>query len=218
MAMRRTPMPTMKKINFLSRSIRFLTFRVNLSWRLPNIKKHYLSIYQFLPRLATNSNLTPEWDILDGDRLPLAPLPPPVGGAGVVHVLDWDGVADQAVPREAPQNRLDRAVIRLLKRMSSSEMSSRLSELANLSLSLSSFIFFAIAWWMKLMLVPLPRHWAVSASLAALSSVQCQCQPPEQPIIVTRPGPCSAAEASTVVMTQMMGTRMRLFPARRVWV
>ena len=44
MAMRRTPMPTMKKINFLSRSIRFLTFRVNLSWRLPNIKKHYLSI------------------------------------------------------------------------------------------------------------------------------------------------------------------------------
>lgn len=84
-------MPTMKKINFLSRSIRFLTFRVNLSWRLPNIKKHYLATSicsLFLLSLATNSNLTPEWYILDGDRLPLALLPPPVGGASVIHVLD----------------------------------------------------------------------------------------------------------------------------------
>ena len=42
MAMRRTPMPTMKKINFLSLSIRFLTLRVNLSCLLPIIKEHDL--------------------------------------------------------------------------------------------------------------------------------------------------------------------------------
>ena len=68
-----------------------------------------------VPSVQRHPVLPPEGYILDGDRLPGLLLLPAVV-VGVVHVLDGESVAGQAVPREAAQHRLDGAVLGLLER------------------------------------------------------------------------------------------------------
>ena len=98
-----TPIPTMKNINFLSRSMRFLAFSVILSCRL--IKLEFLSTKKIFL-------IKPEWHILDGDWFPVS-LPLSSVVSWVVHVLHWDGVTGHTVPGQAPQHRLDRTLLRL---------------------------------------------------------------------------------------------------------
>ena len=72
MAMRRTPMPTMKKINFLSLSIRFLTLRVNLSCLLPIVREHYsfiTSSIRFIKKASSHLKGTSSMEIGFHSRL-----------------------------------------------------------------------------------------------------------------------------------------------------
>lgn len=67
-----------------------------------------------VPSIQRHPVLPPEGYILDGDWLPGLLLLPPVV-VGVVHVLDGESVAGQAVPRQAAQHRLDGALLGLLQ-------------------------------------------------------------------------------------------------------
>ena len=107
-----------------------------------------------VPSVQRHPVLPPERYILDGDRFPGLLLLPAVV-VGVVHVLDGESVAGQAVPRQAAQHRLDGALLGLLQQQQQQHYNSRgLSSvllLTSLLDSLSSLIFLAMAWWMKLM-------------------------------------------------------------------
>ena len=73
-------------------------------------------------------------------------LPPIVGGVG--HVLDGECVTGEAVPREATQHCLDGTVLGLLNitEIWIYLITHYISQQTILLLSLSSFIFLAIAW------------------------------------------------------------------------
>ena len=97
----------------------------------------------------------PERNIFNGSRPPVLLLPPPgVGRAGLG--VEGEGVAGQTVPRQAAQHRLDGALLGLLQQQqhyhyNHSRGLSSVLLLTSLLDSLSSLIFLAMAWWMKLM-------------------------------------------------------------------